>query len=398
MHPPFFLSTLLCLMPIFAFAAPPQKTAEEAINAFACDMFAQLKKQEGNLFFSPLSMAYALAFTGAGARAQTLAQMQRVLRASLDNPQGHEAFAKLMQRLNAAQNDAQVRVEMANALWPAQTFSMHTAYVEVAKKYYEAPIFPVDYADSAGAAKQINTWVEEKTKGHIRNLLNPEDINAAMRLVLTNAVYFNGRWLLPFEARQTRPGIFHAPGKEAEVPFMYQKDSFKYGQVEGLQMLELPYKGEAFSMRVLLPEDKPGALEKLEKALSPERLAQWTKALRLQEVRVVFPKLKLTWGVQDLKEALVALGMRDAFVLGKANFSGMSAEKDFLISKVLHKATLEVDEGGTVATATTAFLGTMGGMPPPAPEFRADRPFLFLILDNTKGTLLFVGRITNPLQ
>ncbi|MCL2829736.1 MAG: serpin family protein [Betaproteobacteria bacterium] len=373
--------------------APSTETAEAGINAFACDLYAQLKKQGGNLFFSPLSISYALAVTGAGARGETLAQMERVLHAPLGKQHDHAAFSKLMQRLNTAQSDEQVRMVIANSLWPDKSLSIRPEYEETARNYYGAPITPVNYKDGQNAAKQINAWVEQKTRDRIRDLLSPGDLNASTRLVLVNAVYFNGRWLSPFDSGNTRTAVFHAPGKQVDTRFMFQKKVFRYGQVENLQILELPYKGEGFSMLALLPEDKPGALEKLEGALSPESLAQWTTALTRQEVNVLFPKFKLTWGARELNGELIALGMRNAF--GSADFSGISPENPF-ISKVVHKADVEVDEGGTVAAAATGVMMSKSAVARPIPEFRADRPFLFLIRENSKGTILFMGRLTEP--
>ncbi|MCL2829159.1 MAG: serpin family protein [Betaproteobacteria bacterium] len=378
-------------------AAPPAPSDDNGINAFACDMYAQLSKQDGNLFFSPLSISYALAVTGAGARGETLAQMEQVLHAPLGKPQDHQAFADLMRRLNAAQSDERVRMEIANSLWPDKKFSMRKEYVETARKYYDAPINPVSYKndkDREDAAKQINTWVEQKTKERIRDLVSAEAFDDLTRLVLVNAVYFNGRWLFPFRPDETSSNFFYTPGKKVWARFMSQEKTFKYRQMENLQILELPYKGEEFSMLVLLPEDKPGALKRLEKELSPQKLEQWTKALSPKEVLVGFPKFKLSWGAKELKKELIALGMRDAFV-DAADFSEMSSKKDLLIDKVLHKADVEVDEGGTVAAAATGVVieeQSARSMP----KFWANRPFLFLIRENSKGTILFMGRLTEP--
>ncbi|MDR2173426.1 MAG: serpin family protein [Burkholderiales bacterium] len=387
MKKPVFLFLVFLCFPLSASPVSPGKTIENGINAFACDLYSQLRSEKGNLFFSPLSISYALSVTGAGARGETVAQMERVLHTPLGKERDYQTFSDMMRRLNAAQNDEQVRIEIANSLWPSNTFPLRTEYVAMANKYYETSIFPLE------GVKPINHWVEEKTQGRVRDFL--DSLHPSTVLVLVNSIYFNGRWLLPFDAKLTAQASFHAPEKVAEVPFMSQKAAFRYGQMENVQLLELPYKGEAFSMLVLLPSETPGAFEKLEKELSTKRLAEWTYALSKQNVQVFFPKFKMTWGTNSLINPLINLGIRDAFS-SKADFSGISSQKGLSISEVFHQAQVEVDEGGTVAAAATAVVATRSQLLS-VPVFRADRPFLFFIRENAKGTVLFAGRVMNPL-
>jgi len=314
------MKTPLLLLPLLALslsssphAAPPDITAQDSINTFACRFYAQLRTQKGNLFFSPLSISYALAVAGAGARGDTATQMEQVLHMSLSTERGAQAFAELMQGLNAAQKDEQARMEMANALWPSETFSMRPEYVDAAKKYYNTAIVPVDYQHSHAAVAHINAWVQKETRNRIPKLLGPDAVSRNTRLVLVNTVYFNARWLSPFKPHATKPELFHAPNKKATVPFMSQLGVYKYGEVNNVQIVELPYRGGAFSMLVLLPAKKPGALEKLEKAFSPKQLAAWSGALTQQKVRVSLPKFKLNWGPSPLNEMLIALGCRMLF-------------------------------------------------------------------------------------
>jgi serpin B len=396
-------AALLCLFLSVSNAdaapAPSGKAVTDGINAFACDLYGQLRSQQGNLFFSPLSITYALAAAGAGAGGETLAQMERALHAPMRGEQARQAFAGLLQGVNAEQRGGQLQIEIANSLWPAKKFSLLPAYVETAQKHFDAAVMPVDYAkDSRAVASRINAWVEEKTRGRIRNFMTMPPAPDT-RLTLINTVYFKGSWVSPFKAKKTREDVFHAPGKAVRVPFMSQKNRFRYLELKDLQVLALPYGDGRFSLIALLPARTPGALENLENELSPHKLVQWTGALAWREVKVFLPKFTLSWGPASLKGTLDSLGMGNAFSPDSADFSGMSLEKPgLLIGDVLHQANIDVDEQGTVAAAATgAPIAAAASLPSKAvPEFRADRPFVFLIRDNVVGTILFMGRLMDP--
>ena len=396
----FFLPVLLCLILVThraqAWAAFSGQSAGEGINAFACNLYAHLQKQTGNLFFSPLGITYALATAGAGARGESAAQIEKVLH--LSGEQGCQTLAALMQRLNAAQHDGQLRIDIANSLWPHKDYPLRSEYLETVRNCYDAAVTPLDYeGDAAGAATRINAWIEKKTQGRIRDMVGkpPPDT----RLLLVNAVYFDARWMYPFKSHATRKNIFHAPGKEIEVSFMSREGVYKYRQMQDLQILELPYAGETCSLVVLLPAAKSGALEELETRLSALQFAQWTDALPEEEVQVFLPKFKLSFGPVSLNEAFGQLGLRRIFSPESADFSGMSQEAAGLyMGNVLHKANVEVDEAGTVAAAASVveFLPGSGG-PRSMPVFLADRPFMFFIRDKVDGAILFMGRLIDPL-
>jgi serpin B len=184
------------------------------------------------------------------------------------------------------------------------------------------------------------------------------------------------------------------------APLMQQTGNFGYAEFPDLQVLELPYAGDEISMVVLLPRVVDG-LGKLEALLTMENLASWTAGLPTQKVRVFLPKFTAT-SEFSLADTLAAMGMPDAFDINRADFSGMDGKRDLSISKVIHKAFVKVDEEGTEAAAATAVTVMFGGMTPmhspPIPTFRADHPLLFLIRDNRTGSILFLGRITNPTE
>lgn len=395
--------TVFCLLllvpPAPAAQYSPQAAALAKGNAaFACDLYRQLKKAEkGNLFFSPFSISTALAMTYGGAAGDTAAGMGKALRLPFGPDNTHPAFAELLGGLKALQESGDIQFSAANSLWPGEGYPLREAYLALLKTQYGTDATPLDYRDEKAARARINAWVAENTKDNIRDLL-AAPLAENTKMVLVNAVYFKGGWATPFDRNRTEPGEFSARGKKIPVSFMRSDGAERYAWAPGLQILELFYAGGDLSMLILLPADKPGALEKLESRLNPENLDDWQKALRDTRVKVFLPRFKVSWGAVSLKPSLRALGMDKAFD-NKADFSAMS-EGRLLINDVLHKAVAEVNEEGAEAAAATAVaVATSSGpisAPDLIPEFRADRPFLFLIRENAGGSILFLGRVSEP--
>ena len=217
------------------------------------------------------------------------------------------------------------------------------------------------------------------------------------RLVLTNAIYFKGDWTRPFSKAATRDEIFHVSSdKTTTAPLMHKTDDFKFTAVDGLKALELPYGNGDLSTVVLLPDEIDG-LAALEQKLSYESLTRWMNGLQRRKVRVFLPRFKLT-SEFSLSTVLAAMGMPLAFDQKRADFTGIGTEEGLYISAVLHKAFVDVNEEGTEAAAATAVVmrALAAMIPTEPPLFRADHPFLFLIVDNRTKSILFFGRVINP--
>ena len=367
--------------------------------AFAIDLYRQLRSRESNLFFSPYSVSTALAMTYAGARENTATEMAETLHFTLPQEDLHPAMAELQTGLNQVQQAGNVKLHIANSLWPQIGKPFLAEYLSLVKQYYGVSITPVDYqgADAREKARQtINAWVEDKTEDKIKELILPRHLNELTRLVLVNAVYFKGKWKEQFDPNDTEVAAFHVtPERSVQTPMMTQNEEFEYADLEDLQILKLPYRGKDLSMLILLPK-AIGGLGDLEADLSVERLELWRHRVVEKEVIVFLPKFKVTLGI-ELKKILEAMGMVDAFKWPGANFAGFDGDpRWFYIGEVIHKAFVEVNEEGTEAAAATAVVMDMGGMPPPPPVFRADHPFLFLLQENKTGSILFMGRVTNP--
>jgi serine protease inhibitor len=372
------------------------ETVVQGNTEFALDLYQRLRTEEGNLFLSPYSISTVLAMTYAGARGSTETQMAQTLHFTLDQKRLHPAFASLEEGLKTVQEKGHILFKVANALWPQVGYPLLEEFLALTEEHYGVLTAPVDYGDSEAARRKINAWVEGRTQEKIRELIPQGILTALTRLVLTNAVYFKGKWASQFEKGSTRDAPFWiAPRRSVKVPMMTQEHTFRYGDSDSLQTLELPYVGDDLSMIVLLPKKVDGLVE-LETALTVENLEKWMGGLGKTRVRVFLPRFKVSRGF-GLNDTLASMGMVDAFDDSKANFSGMDGNENWLyIAAVLHKAFVDVNEEGTEAAAATAAAMAARGIPPPAPVFRADRPFVFLIRAGRTGSILFLGRVVNP--
>jgi serpin B len=388
-------------------ARGPRSLAEDN-NDFALALYGRLRQRPGNLFFSPFSIRTALGMTCAGARGETAVQMREALRCSSSDEGRHAGLAHIIQRPDAA-GGGQYVLAVANALWGQEGAPLQPEFLDQIARHYDGSMHLVDFRRAAQAARAaINQWVEEKTRHRIRDLIPPDGVDAATRLVLVNAVYFKGQWVAPFAKTATRDEPFYLlDGRKVRLPLMHQDEDMPYMQGSGYQAVELVYQGHDLSMLVLLPDRKDG-LADLEKSLSARMLHDCVAQMTSREVKLYLPRFKSTLGTVNLKDLCVGLGMTLAFDRSQADFSGINGcppprEEALFIAAVFHKAFVEVNEEGTEAAATTAVdMRTMCALPSPEPApvplFRADHPFLFVIRDRRSGAVLFLGRTTDPKQ
>ena len=227
------------------------------------------------------------------------------------------------------------------------------------------------------------------------DVLGPGDVTPLTRLVLANAIYFKRDWHTKFDKAATADAPFHlADGSRTTAPLMHQEAEYRYAEGDRLQVVELLYKGGELAMVVVLPS-KPDGLPALEQRATPEAVAKWLAAGRDRPVRVWLPRFRVEAGSSPA-DALRDLGMKAAFDPQAADFSGLVGERVSL-TRVAHRAFVEVTEEGTVAAAVSGIHENLPApVPPPPVDLRADRPFLFLIRDVKHGTVLFLGRLTNP--
>jgi serpin B len=378
-------------------AAPSAETSAVALGnrAFAIDLYRNLAATPGNVFISPISLAGAFGPLTAGAQGDTRQAIGKVLRFPASDADLHPQLGGLLRALESNRKGA--RVSIANALWVAENFPVKPAFLDVGKRHYGAEIANLDFRNGAAAAGRINQWVERETNKRIRELVKADGLGPSTRLVVTNAVHFLGDWAVAFEARMTRPQTFYAAAGERQVPLMFASRRIRYAEADGVQMIDLPYKGDRLSMSVILPKQR-GGLGAVEAALSDAQLGRWLEQLDAagpREVQVHLPEVEIE-SSYELVDPLTALGMGVAFDPARANLRGI-ADADLVISQVVQKTFLRVDEKGTEAAAATAIIVVETSAPAdPPPTFRADHPFLLLIRDKPTGAVLFLGRIAAP--
>uniref|UniRef100_A0A671Z2S5 Serpin B6 n=1 Tax=Sparus aurata TaxID=8175 RepID=A0A671Z2S5_SPAAU len=415
----------------------------KANTTFSLALLKKLSDNDktANVFYSPFSISSALAMVMMGARGNTAAQMSEVLcfteaeklqhagppqemqmlqQVQTKIPQHllkmclktrdvqddvHSSFEQLLDELNKA--DAPYALSVANRLYGEQSYQFVEHFLRGTRKHYNAELESVDFKKSFQAARlNINSWVEEKTQGRIKDVLAQGVLDSMTRLVLVNAMYFKGDWNEKFDEDDTRDAQFRINQNDTKpVKMMRQKTSFPLTFIPeaNCQILEMPYEGKELSMLIFLPNDmKEGTtgLEKLEKELTYENFLKWTRPdmMDVTEVEVELPRFKME-ETYDMKGVLISMGMVDAFDIARSDFSGMSPANELVLSKVFHKAFLEVNEEGTEAAAASAITfrltsGILYLVPPPT--FIADHPFLFFIRHNPSMSILFAGRYCSP--
>ena len=388
----------LALLPLLlspcAEASGGDTDAAAAGNAFAVDLYARLGGGDGNLFFSPASIACALAMTRTGARGATAAEMDRVLHFAPGDPQLAASFGRLMSMLTADQEQAVLR--LANRLYGQTGFGFRPEFLGDLRTHFGADLEQLDFkTDPESARGVINAWVEEQTEDKILDLLGAGALTPDTRLVLVNAVYFLGTWQKPFPVDATVDRPFHrSAGGDVDVPFMHVTGRFGYAEADRVQVLSLPYKGGGLDMVLVLPAAGT-PLADIEDDLDAAMFAGWLAAPQATEVQVALPRLHLETSF-DLAVTLRAMGMGLAFS-GSADFTGMAAAGGLAIDEVVHKAFLEVDEKGTEAAAATAVIMKTTSVSPQRPRvFTADRPFVLAIRHRETGAVLFLGRVADP--
>jgi len=366
-------------------------------SAFAFDLYQALRqKSDGNLFYSPHSISLALAMTYAGSRGETEQQMAATLHYTLLQEQLHSAFNFLDTTLagySDPENEDAFQLNIANAIWGQDGYEFLSHFLDTLAENYGAGLRTVDYINATEAARQtINDWVSDETEEKIQDLIPQGTLDSLVRLVLTNAIYFNGKWVLPFEENNTHDAPFALlDGSTVTVPMMSQMEDLKYAEGDGYQAVELPYRDSSLTMLFILPEI--GRFEELEQALSADLVASITGEFTPQQVNLFVPKFTFE-SEFNLSETLIQMGMPAAFA--GADFSGMTGNRDLFISEVLHKAYVAVDEEGTEAAAATAVVMRLGAVMDESVLMMLDHPFLFLIRDNSTGAILFLGRVLNP--
>lgn len=373
--------------------SPEMQGVADGVNQFALDLHRLRATSGGNAFCSPFSLHAALAMTAVGARGTTLDELRGPLR--LPEADGLVAAGDLARHYGAGSPGCELSV--ASALWGQDGVAWKHDFLATLDERFNAGFRTADFAaDPERERQRINADVAEVTHGLIGSLVPPGTLTPLTRLCLTNAIYFKGSWLTTFDAEATSPQPFHRPDGSAEpVLLMHRTGTEAHFAGDGFQLLALPYVGGELEMVVLLPATADG-LDALEARLDAAMLAEWRAAAGRVEVSIWLPRFRLRDSFNAVA-TLRTLGVAALFDTDRADLSGMTEAERLAVGAVIHEAFVDVNEEGTEAAAATAVIANLPSPPPPRRvEFRADRPFLFLIRDARHGTILFLGRCVAP--
>jgi len=369
-------------------------------KAFAFDLYhAIVKEKAGNLIYSPYSISLAFSMAYAGARSETAAQMAEVFH-FLPQEAQHPAFNVVDQRLLSLgqeprrheEEETLFQLTVANALWGQQGFPFKQPFLETLARQYGAGMRVVDFQRAPDeAVEAINRWVAEQTHDRIDQILSPGSITPDTRLILVNAIYFKAAWLYLFNPSATEDGPFTLlDGSPVTVPLMHQRARIAYAEGEGYQAVQLPYRGEAVDMWIILPGE--GRFESIEAQLSAGFLDEVRDQAELRDVTLTMPRFDFETDLQ-LPDLLKGMGMAVPFS-GAADFRGMAEDGGLYIDEARHRSTITVDEKGTEAAAAT--MVTIAVEKLETAEMTVDRPFILAIVERERGAILFLGRVLNP--
>ncbi len=371
-----------------------QLAVVESSNNFAFDIFSRVNNDEDagkNFMISPLSISYALSMTLNGAEGETLTAMKETLgmaNTSVDDI--NSSFSALTDALLNV--DDKVKINIANSVWTLEGFDVLPGFTQRLGDYYDAET--ETFTISQESIDEINDWIEEETNGMIKNML--KELSSDIRMLLINAICFEGEWYSGFEARNTTNKTFYkADENTVEVPMMIQTENFLLFKGDNFALLELPYGRGNYVMDIVLPDATEG-LEDLIPMVTGENFNRWTDQAVTTETTVKMPKFKYEYKI-ELNEILTNMGMGPAFS-DYADFSGINGMGGLRISFVKHNSFIETDEKGTKAAAAT-IVGVNFTSAPSTPvpyQFNADHPFLYVIREVTTNTIVFMGKVEDP--
>jgi serpin B len=369
------------------------KAAAAAVNAFGLKLLGDMAahRPRENVFISPLSVFVALTMTETGAAGNTQSAIRHALAVpdNLSEDALHQSASAMVESLKQAKG---VELSIANALWSDIKLPLSADFIEKCHKLYAAQASTLDFSRPQ-AADTINDWVSKQTHGKIPTIVSPANVRAS-NAIITNAVYFNGRWEYQFPKSGTNDEIFYLnDGGKKKVPMMhrsYIEEAYRSG--DGYEAAALPYENSTMRLYAILP--KAGTTP--DQALAHVSLDKLRFPAEHNELDLKLPRFTLDFDA-GLREPLVRMGMEVAFS-PQAEFAPMGSPK-FFIGEVLHKTRLEVDEEGTVAAAATSVMMAATAIRPPERKKYTlvfDRPFALLLCDEQTGAILFAGVIYDP--
>lgn len=377
---------------------PNAKSAKiiAADNQFGFELFRKVDawlNEPKNTMISPMSVSLALAMVYNGTEGNTKAQMEQMLhKAGMTSEDINQSYKDLVAALIS--HDPKVELSISNAIFYRNTFPVKDAFKITNQNFYNAEVEGLDFTKNTETLNKVNGWVNTKTKGKIDKII--EEVKAEDVMYLLNAIYFNGEWKYRFDTKETADRSFTKEDNTViQVPTMKIEKPFNYFNHSDFQLLEMPYGSGKYSMLIFLPQTGKKT-DNVISLLNPENVNDWISKLSEQKKEVFLPKFEFKFD-NSLKDELAALGMTDAFNDAKANLSGISEAAKLVITEVMHKTYIKVDERGTEAAAVTGITVGVTSMPVDN-SFRVDHPFVFAIREKDTQAILFIGKVMDPKQ
>ncbi len=367
----------------------------EADTRFGLDLFREvtdMQEAPENLMISPVSVAVALGMTYNGAYGDTKTAFEETLRfKGYSREEINTIHQALISHILSA--DPKVMMEIANSIWYRQGFNVLQSFIDTNKVYYDAEVTDLNFEDP-GAVNIINDWCAEKTHDKILNVLDAIPGDAVMYLI--NAIYFNGTWTFQFDESKSYTGTFiKEDDSQAEADYMQMQTEISYLSNDVFTAIDLPYGNQKFSMSIMLPKTGKNTSDIISE-LNPENFALMDSEFTKKDVIVTMPKFK--FGYKELlNDPLIDMGLGIAFS-DLADFSGINAGGNLLISRVIHQSFIDVNEKGTEAAAVTVVEIELTSVGPGDDKiyFTADHPFIFVIREKTSNAILFIGKLGKP--
>ncbi len=370
-------------------------TLSKINNELAINLYRNLEPNPSkNIFFSPTSLMTALSIGYEGADGNTSKQFEDALGFSPDDDIRRYGFNTMITSLNS-NNSTEYDISLANAVWLKGLFEPYDTYKKIISTYYDSTIETFLTPESGSII--INSWASNKTNGIFKEIVTVDFLDDPyLKMIITNAIYFKGTWVNEFLKSDTTPRSFWtSPQNEIKTDTMFITDSFKYVNTDAVQMIELPYNGDRFSMLVILPNEIDG-IYNVESSLTVDSIEQWRGNMRDTLLDVYMPKFTLNTSYEDtINFTLQTMDITDAFAPELANFSKLSDTPKLFIDSIVQNAFVSVDEKGTEAAAITIVSMHIESMAF-NPTFRMDHPFIFIIWDDETKSILFMGRLSTP--
>ncbi|MHA6258880.1 serpin family protein [Sporosarcina sp. CAU 1771] len=348
-----------------------------------------------NAFISPTSAFMALSMVYNGADGVTKEEISKVLEVEgMDSSELNKANASLMSMLMKNTNGIQLSV--ANSIWLNENFHFQEDFSKKNMDYYNAEIQEINiYEDDS--VTRINDWVKDATNKRIDEIVEAP-LDPDLVAILLNAIYFKGDWTYEFDEKQTENRSFYLrDGKTKEIPLMSLRKKLNYLENEEFQAVKLPYGEKEMSMTIYLPKET-SSLDEFSKTLTNENWSTWNASFGEEEGTVLLPKFQLEYEI-ELNETLKTLGMPSAFDREAVFTKMIDEDVPLWISKVKQKTFIDVNEKGTEAAAVTSVEVVTESAPANPPfHMEVNRPFFLVITDEQTNAILFMGKISEPLE